>query len=113
MPQGGVAHFYPQVVENPLSKLGQGQILLLANPSSQAPIMAFQATAAITAALPGFKFSSPLILAPVSFHAGLGDSEQQHHLRSAVPLFSRRYDPLTQITTVGLHSPTIPSIASD
>jgi hypothetical protein len=30
-----------------------------------------------------------------------------------VPLFSRRYDPLTQITTVGLHSPTIPSIASD
>src|SRR5580700_3145092 len=113
MPQGGVAHLYSQIAQDALSQLCQGEILLLANPSSQAPVMAFQATAAITAAPPGFNSSSPLILAPVSFHAGLGDPEQQHHLRGAVPFFSRRYDPLAQITTVGSHSPTIPSFASD
>jgi hypothetical protein len=75
MPQGGVAHLDPQIAQDALSKLGQGEVLLLANPSSQAPVMALQATAAITAPLLGFKFSCPLILAPVPVHTGLGDIE--------------------------------------
>ena len=113
MPQGGVTHLDFQIVQDSLPKLGQGQVFLLANPSSQAPVMAFQATATISAPLLGFKFSSTPILVPVSFHAALGDPKQLGHLRSAVPLFSRRYDPLPQITTIGLHPPSIPYLTTD
>jgi hypothetical protein len=73
MPKGRCTHLDPQIVQEALPKLRQGQVLLLANPGSQAPIMAFQTTAAIASALLGFEMAGALILVPVPLDAALGD----------------------------------------
>jgi hypothetical protein len=63
VPEGGDAHFDAQVLGDPRLKFRQGQILLFANPGSQAPVVAFQTTAPIAAALFSLDISSYVRLA--------------------------------------------------
>jgi hypothetical protein len=67
------------------------------------PVMAFQATAPITAALLGFHRSGGLIGFPIPLDAAPGNPKQPGHFLGAVPIFSRRNDPLPQIATIGWH----------
>ena len=69
MPQGSVAHSDAEIAQNAFSQLRHGEVFLFANPSPQAPVMAFQAASAVTASLLGFQFSRALVLVPVSLHA--------------------------------------------
>ncbi len=103
MPEGGVAHFDAQIAQDALSQLRQGEVLLFANPGSQAPVVAFQATAPVTAPLLRFYCSGALVLPPVPLNTAPRDPKQPGYFLSAVPILSGCNDPLSQIMTIGSH----------
>ena len=87
------------LLKTPLLKFAQRQIGLVGDPSTQSPVMLFQAGAPIAADLFGLALAGPAVLFPKSFHALATDTKTMADDTGAFSAFPRSDDPLAQILT--------------
>src|SRR5687767_16015600 len=77
------------------------------DPAPQFLVVPFQAGTSVAPALLGLYSTGGQILLPKALHAAFGNPKEARDFLGAMPLLTRRHNPLSQISAVSLHPPLL------